>query len=177
MKKLALLVLGFGFGFIVCTQFFCKTEVVIDDETVEDPKPPSGYIEPGDMKLLSDGYNTRHAIINKALGITDNRSSWYSLNDMRQFLDYAEFRASNTNYPMDGVRIYMGANDGGQGLATLFLVPTSSAIKTNSVKSKGSVFNLNFSAQTGGGDIPGIGGLDYGGEGDPPGQGYPNPNN
>jgi hypothetical protein len=171
MKKLALLLLGVLLGFLLCYFFFGKQDMV--DGEIADPKPPTGYVEPAEMKTLNNSYNERHGIINKALGIVDNRSSWYSLKDMRQFLDYAEFKASTGEHKMDGVRIYLGAKSGNKGLTTMFLVPTSSSVKIQDTYSKGSIFNFNLRA--GGGDIPGAGGMDYGGQGNPPGSGYPNP--
>ena len=173
MKKLALLLLGVLLGFLLCYFFYGK-EAMTDDDIV-DPKPPTGYIEAPKMKAMSDAFTERHNIINKALNIDDNRSTWYSLKQMRQFLDYAEFKNKGTEHEMDGVRIYQGVRGDGIGLTTMFLVPTSSSIKTQDRYSKGSMFNLNLSARAGGGDIPGAGGMDYGGNGNPPGQGYPNP--
>ena len=175
MKKLALLLLGILLGFLLCYFFFGKEDMV-DDEIV-DPKPPrTGLINSGTMRAMNQAYNTRADLINKGLGIIDNRSSWYSLEDLRTYLIYAEFQAKGTKTPMDGVRLYVGVNDlsanNGNGNTTLFFAPTSSAI---TAKSLGSIINLSLSARAGGGDIPGGEGLDLGGVGYPPGSGYPNP--
>lgn len=174
MKKLALLLLGIILGYLLC--HFLSGKQAMPDDDISDPKPPSGYIEPTEMKAINDAYTERHNIINKALGIVDNRSSWYSLKDMRQFLNYAEYQASTGPHKMDGVRIYLGVRgNGDKGMTTMFLVPTSSSIKTDGKYSKGSILNLGLNLREGGGDIPGMGGLDYGGDGWPPGSGYPNP--
>lgn len=179
MKKLALLLLGILLGFLLCYFFFGKEEAAVGDvrveEPVPDPTPPQGTIDSTEMKALSNAYNERHTIINRALNIDDNRSSWYSLDQMRQFLDYAEFKAKGTKHEMDGVRIYLGASGDGKGMTTMFIVPTSSSIPTGEKYSKGSLFNLSLMARAGGGDIPGADGMDYGGNGNPPGSGYPNP--
>lgn len=133
---------------------------------------PKGLISSDQIKTLDQAYNQRHRLISDSLVKReggDNRSSWYELNQVRNYLNYAENQAKELGYTMDGVRIYLGAhpNENGEaGYTTLFFVPTG---KLN--KARASVFN--FSMQSGGGDIPGGGGLDYGNRGNPPDANYP----
>lgn len=181
MKKLALLLLGLILGFLLCYFFFCGVNGMEEGEDAPPPKPPQGTIKAADMIKLDAAYNERYKTINQNLGIVDNRSTWYSLEQMQQFLDYSEYQASQGKYPMDGVRIYLGVNDetanGGKGYTTMFLVPTSSKVPitndSTTQKSKGSMLNFNFALQTGGGDIPGAPGMDYGQNGNPPNSNYP----
>lgn len=91
---------------------------------------PKGLITPQQAKELNDAYTERCKLI--STNITkrlDNRSSWYSLKDLRTFLDLAEAQAKELGYEMDGVRIYCGAyptvNDK-VGYSTSFIVPTAS---------------------------------------------------
>lgn len=172
MKKLALLLIGALLGFLLCYFFFCNTVAMADDGTKPPPKPSKGLISPADIGKFDKAFDSRHALIKSNMGIDDNRSSWYSLDDVRKYLDYAEYQArTTTNYTMDGVRLYLGVNN---GLTTLMFVPTSSDITQREYnKSEGSMFNLNLKWQTGGGDIKSLEGLDFGGQGHPPGANYP----
>ncbi|WP_299116834.1 hypothetical protein [uncultured Winogradskyella sp.] len=94
----------------------------------------------------------------------DNRSSWYSLEEIENFLSYAKEEAKKLGYEMDGIRIYCGAypDDGsGAGYSTSFIVPTSS----NKEGEEGGYGQSH--------DIQGASGLNKGSQGDPPNANYP----
>jgi hypothetical protein len=118
-----------------------------------------GLIPPEEAKKLSDAYAPRCELISKSIGKEDNRSSWWSLSDIRKYLDYAEKQARGLGYEMNGIRVYCGAH-GEDGLSTSFIVPTTRLID----------------GKDGGGgntDIPQGVGFNHGQHGDPPGAGYP----
>ena len=176
MKKLALLLLGALLGFLLCYFYFYSSDVndvdikVNSVENMVPPKPSKGLISPTIISKLDKAFDERHNLINKGLGIMDNRSSWYSLDDVRKYLDYAEYQAkTTTNYTMDGVRLYLGVN---KGLTTIMFVPTSSDITQGKYKSKGNMFNFTLKRRKGGGDIKSLEGMDFGEVGDPPNANY-----
>ncbi|MEO1032841.1 MAG: hypothetical protein AAFX55_15635 [Bacteroidota bacterium] len=124
---------------------------------------PKGLITPEEAKALNDAYTARCELVSKDITKReDNRSSWYSLEEIKDFLDYAEAQAKSLGYTMDGIRIYCGAYpkvDGQAGYSTSFIVPTASS-----------------SEEDGDGqshDIQGAKGLNMGHHGDPPGASYP----
>jgi len=122
---------------------------------------PKGLISSNQAKTLNDAYTTRCELVSsKITNRPDNRSSWYSLEDLKTFLNLAETQAKELGYTMDGVRIYCGAypTDKGQaGYSTSFIVPTAA--------------NENDGGSSN--DIPGANGLNVGGHGNPPGANYP----
>ncbi|MFT7050334.1 MAG: hypothetical protein ACJAZK_000930 [Psychroserpens sp.] len=172
MKKLVLLILGFILG-ALAMYFYCQKDKGVLHGT--DPLVPKGIITPTQIKTLTQAYNARYDSINATVfrGVQggDNRSSWYSLDDVRNYLDSAEKQATSLKYTMDGVRLYLGAEPivgSTPGYTTLLFVPTGTP-----VTSEGYMFN--FAIQKGGGspDIPGGNGLDRGTQGDPPSANYP----
>jgi len=173
MKKLALLLLGVLLGFLLCYFFYGKN--VTDSDVEGMPPAPKGLIKPAVITKLDRNYNPKHQLISDSLfddGKEDNRSSWYSLKDIREYLDYAEAQSKELYYTMDGVRIYLGAHDPKPGekigMTTMFFVPTGTKVATQ----KGSVLPFGLKLD-GSGDIPGGDGLNRGHEGDPPNANYP----
>ena len=170
MKKLILLLLGVAIGFAIC-YFMPSLENATEENATKEAsvKPPKGIITPGQGEALDRAFNSRHTLISDSIvKRPDNRSSWYSLQTMRDFLTYAEVQTKDMGYTMDGVRIYLGAypnKPDGVGYTTMFLMPTG----TQNV-SEGSM--ISFAADSG--DIPGASGLNLGGQGDPPNANYPN---
>jgi len=170
MKKLVLLILGFILG-ALAMYFYCKNNQLNIDDMAETPTP-KGIISPAEIKVLTEAYNPRYEAINDSIfrGVKggDNRSSWYSLEDLSNFLTLAEKQASDLKYTMDGVRLYLGAHPAVgnvPGYTTLLFVPTGYPMGE-----EGAVFGAK---QGGNGDIPGGNGLDMGEQGKPPGANYP----
>ncbi|MGB3606635.1 MAG: hypothetical protein WA775_11185 [Psychroserpens sp.] len=174
MKKLVVLIVGFILG-ALAMYFYCQKS-----ENMEDPTHGSdeeimlkGLISPAEIKSLTSAYDDRYDTITKTFfrGVEggDNRSSWYDLKELRQYLAITEKQAGDIGYTMNGVRLYLGAqpnNGETPGYTTLLFVPTG-----YENTSEGNVLNLNF--QTYNHDIDGLNGLDEGGKGKPPGINYP----
>jgi hypothetical protein len=90
---------------------------------------PKGVITPAEAKKLNDSFTERCQLISKDVTKRpDNRSSWYSLKDLKKYLRYAKKQAKANGHKMNGVRIYCGAYptvDGEVGYSTNFIVPTA----------------------------------------------------
>ena len=170
MRKLSLLILGIILGAVLMYFYLStKTEVTMGDN----PTAPKGVISVQDAIALDAKWTeTRKAAVDSAAGKPDNRSVWYSLQDMRDYLNYAEAQAKDLGYTMDGIRIYMGvygdkAPVDKAGYSTLFIVPTGPK-----GISQGSSGPTNM-VPPGENDIPGGNPLNDGGGGNPPSANYP----
>lgn len=146
MKNFSLLVLGIIIG-ALATYFFCP--MCGDDNTEVGIVAPKGLITPEEAKTLDQAFNSRHALISDSIvKRPDNRSAWWSLEDMKNYLKYAENESKELGY------------------TTMFMVPTG---VENISQGNSSLFNM---LPPGGGDIPG-GGLNGGDPGMPPPANYP----
>lgn len=116
---------------------------------------PKGIITYQEAQELNNNWTNLRARANStAAGKPDNRSSWYSLDDMQNFLNLIMEENPNVN----GVRFYLGVEttkEDPKGLTTIFMVPT---------QDDGDGKNT---------DIPEAKGMDRGETGDPPEAGYP----
>lgn len=125
---------------------------------------PKGVITPDEAKVLDQAFDSRHKLISEDIvKRPDNRSSWWSLQDMKDYLEYAEAQVKELGYEMNGIRVYLGAypdTKEGPGYSTMFMVPTA---------------NIPQGKDDGGGksDVPGANGLNDGEIGDPPFLNYP----
>ncbi len=172
MKKLGLLILGIILG-ALAMYFYCNNDKM--EMTSESPTTiaPKGIITSKQATTLDQAYNVKHRIINdslfkKSTDGGDNRSSWWSIEDIQNYINHAENQAGELGYTLDGLRVYLGAYPdakGETGLTTMFFIPTGSKNI-----SQGSMISI---PQGGGGDIPGGSGLNKGHVGDPPGSNYP----
>jgi hypothetical protein len=169
MKKLILLILGFILGALAMYFYFHNDK---NQDEMEETPIPKGIINPAEITSLTQAYNPRYQAINdsifKGTKEEDNRSSWYSLEDLQNFITLAQKQAGELGYTMDGIRIYPGAHsavDGVPGYSTFLLVPTGYLNK-----SEGSMLSMQ---KGGGDDISGGNGLNNGENGDPPGANYP----
>src|SRR5690606_7833221 len=133
---------------------------------------PKGVITPEEAKELDTAFNSRHELISDSIvGRPDNRSSWYSLSDMRDYLDYAVSETKDLGYTMDGVRVYLGAypdTDNEVGYTTLFFVPTGFL-----ASAEAGMNPFTSALPPTNPDIPGGPGLNVGGGGNPPSANYP----
>ena len=134
--------------------------------------PPSGIISSKEaMQLDAEYTRTRVPAIDSAIGMKDNRSSWWSLQDIKDYIAYAEEQAKDQGYKLEGLRIYQGAYPKDYsdrkvaGYSTVFIVPTG--VKTD--RQTGSFFSINMQ----GSDITSISPLNRGHQGDPPQASYP----
>lgn len=168
MKNLLTLLLGLIIGALIM-YFYCCADA--KDMTPMDIVKPKGVITESEGKVLDKAFDSRHALISRNIvKRPDNRSSWWSLKDMRDYLNYAENQSKNLGYTMDGVRVYLGAYPDTKvdttvtvGYTTMFIVPTSSE-----VSAKG-----GSAARAGSGDVPGGDPLNQGSGGNPPSANYP----
>ncbi len=174
MKKPVLLLLGIAIGVGVSYFYFNRQEAATTSEEATMARAivkPKGVITPAQAKVLNNNWTKgRKKAVDSAAGRPDNRSSWWSLKDIRDYLEYAENQTKELGYSMNGIRIYLGvyegnAPNGKADYATLFWVPTG-----KKSKSEGSM--LNFTLQGGDDDIPGGDPLNQGGTGIPPGSDY-----
>lgn len=129
---------------------------------------PKGVITETEAKDLDANWtNTRQKAVDAAAGKPDNRSSWWSLEDMRNYLDYAETQAKDLGYAMSGVRVYLGvygkdAPEDKANYTTMFIAPTGEPLVKNETK-----------AAAKNEDIPGGDSLNSGPMGVPPEANYP----
>ena len=116
---------------------------------------PKGMITAAEAKELNDNWtNQRKAANDQAAGKPDNRSSWYSLDDMQNFLTLIK----DANPKANGVRFYLGVDtteEDPKGLTTIFMMPTEDDGRGENK------------------DIPQAKGMDRGNNGEPPEAGYP----
>jgi len=167
MKNLGSLILGLIIGAIIM-YFYCSKTNTIEGMAIIKPK---GVITEAQAKKLDANWTKyRKAANDSAAGKPDNRSTWWSLEDMRNYLDYAENQAKDLGYAMDGVHVYLGvygdnAPKDKAGYSTVFISPTGN--KTLPEGTSG------FAAQGGRNDIPGSDPLNDGDGGYPPQANYP----
>lgn len=170
MKNIGLLIAGFVVGALVVF-LYNNNSNNLKTEKYTVSKPPSGVISPDAIKTLSEAYNERYQIINDSLfkgsKTGDNRSTWYKLEDIENYLAYAKQQANDNGFTLDGLRLYLGAYPDTakeKGLTTLIFVPTG--YKNTS---EGSFFSLQGLSN----DLGQSDGLNKGESGKPPGANYP----
>ncbi|WP_452224590.1 hypothetical protein [Lacinutrix chionoecetis] len=167
MKNFLSLLLGLIIGALIMYFYCCRDTMGAIEIT-----KPNGVITPSEAMTLDRAYNSRHQLISDSIvKRPDNRSSWWSLQDIKNYLDYAEDQSEDLGYTMDGVRVYLGAypDDGENvGYTTMFMVPTSSQIEELQNQKGGSAARVGH-----GGDIPGGDPLNMGTGGNPPNSNYP----
>lgn len=124
-----------------------------------------GLITPKEAKTLNDAFTERCELISKNITKRpDNRSSWYSLEDIKAYLKHAENQAKELGYELNGIRIYCGAYptvDGKAGYSTSFVAPTAI------------IPDGKDSGNSDGSDIPDGDCLNKGSDGYPPNANYP----
>lgn len=131
---------------------------------------PENAISVKKAQELSNNFDARHDTISALIGKPDNRSSWYSLKDLEQYIAYVKKEGTDKGLTIDGLRIYFGAYGpkevGRENYSTVFLVPTT---KGNSNAVKGV---KNFAAVDDTSEDTDIDPLNYGSPGNPPGKAY-----
>lgn len=163
MKKLLLLLLGFAIGFLVAYFCYCN------QTNLDNMATPKGIIKSSDAKILDQAFDSRHQLISDSIvGRPDNRSAWWSIDDIEAYIKHARAQATTLGYDLNGIRVYLGAYPDVSkdvGYTTMFLAPTG----VPSV-SEGSSANLKAANN---GDVPGGDVLNSGEAGDPPAANYP----
>jgi len=103
---------------------------------------PAHAISVNRAKMLSNNYTARYDSISRIIKKEDNRSTWYSLKELKTYIAYIEAQGKEQGYAVDGIRFYLGAysadnkNPKKQNETTIFLAPTGKKINANVNKSK-----------------------------------------
>ena len=138
-----------------------------------------GLIKPSEAKELNQNFiRTRSKELNKIVeretgkpNDKDAISTWFSLDEIKEYITFVEAEGKLKNVTVDGLRIYFGAyskhdkKEDKKALSTVFLVPTQA--KVGSLQKDGAAATASSS------DIEGIDGLNGGSTGRPPSAEYP----
>ncbi|MDO7172590.1 hypothetical protein [Mariniflexile sp. AS56] len=137
MKKLSYIIFGAIIGVLI-TYFFCPRQLE-DEEFVKFMKP-KGVITAEKAKELNANWTLhRKAAVDSAAKKQgrnqDDRSTYWSLDDIENYLGYAQNQADSLGYTMTGVRVYLGvygknAGQAKKDLTTMFIVPTGKKSKS-----------------------------------------------
>lgn len=88
---------------------------------------PSGVITQDKAKELNDGWTEKNiGKFSKGASMkfeNDDRSFWWTIEDIKNYLDYSEHIAKENGHELNGLRVYLGAYPN-TGKTTLFMVPT-----------------------------------------------------
>lgn len=127
-------------------------------------------ISPEEAKELNQNFiKTRAKAIDVAIGKKDAISSWFSLDDLKEYIAYVESEGKTKGITVNGLRIYFGAyakndsNPGKSNFSTVFFVPTQSKISLPG----------NEESKATNSDITEMDGLNEGQTGNPPSATYP----
>lgn len=166
MKKLSYIILGFIIG-ALATYYFCPRDLgeeMVDVKVIK----PKGVISPGQAKKLNNNWSEfREAAVDSAAKRQgrdkDNRSTWWSIDDIENYLAYAKQQTDSLKYDISGIRVYLGVYGDNAGrtkknLSTMFIVPTIKG------KAKASMSPVNFQGE-GNGDCEECDPLNAGGGG------------
>ncbi|MBU2951834.1 hypothetical protein KO493_14130 [Tamlana agarivorans] len=103
---------------------------------------PDGVISTDYAISLNQAWNAKNAAIYSKAGLSkadENQSFWWSLEDLRNYLAYAEQEAKEKGYHMNGVRVYLAAYPEKGNENTLFFAPTG-----YETAAKASAINMSF---------------------------------
>ena len=136
--------------FVILSLFAVSTFISCTEQG-NSSKPPEGVISIEEAKILDRTFTkTRANVINEAIGMPDSRSSWWSIEDLEQYISYAKSLANEKGYLVNGLRVYYGAypkdhhDQSVAGYSTLFIVPTG----VKAVSNEASMINFNAFLQT-----------------------------
>lgn len=119
---------------------------------------------------LSNNYTARYDNNSRAIGKPDNRSTWYSLDELKNYIAYIEAQGKEQGYAVDGIRFYLGAYSADnkdadkQNFTTIFLAPTGMKM--------GTMIERSMSSGTANQDILTIDAYNFGSGGWPPHTSY-----
>lgn len=144
MKKLIYIIFGFIIGALL-TYYFCPRAV--QNMTEISKKVPKDTISVAEAKILSNNWEQNNpteidSIIDVEGTKKQMRSVAWSLEDINDYLVYAEAKSDSLGYTMTGVRVYLGNygnvnNPVKKNRNTMFIVPTG-----NKNTSKASSLNI-----------------------------------
>lgn len=148
MKKLGPIILGFIIG-AVLTYFFCPRQSDDMHTVGAEIKIPKDTISVAEAtKLFKNWQQNNPTEIDSTLEVEGSRKKitnvGWSLDIVREYLDYAEAKSDSLGFEMTGIRVYVGnygksTNPALKNRNTLFIVPTG-----NKKLSKASVLNLSL---------------------------------
>ena len=114
------------------TYYFCPRS--LNTESAVKIIKPKGVITQAQAKVLNNDWTKyRKAAVDSAASKqgrpVDNRSTWWSLDDVENYITYAKNQSDSLGYSMTGIRVYLGvySKNAGQSkkdLTTMFVVPT-----------------------------------------------------
>ena len=132
MKKIGFIILGFVIG-AVLTYYFCPRQVEIETAEIKIIKP-NGVISNVQAKALNKNWTDfRKAAVDSAAKKQgrnkDNRWSWWSIDDIENYIAFSKNQADSLGNDITGLRVYLGvygknAGQSKKDLTTMFLVPT-----------------------------------------------------
>lgn len=153
MKKISFIILGFVIGALV-TYLFCPRQIKEEQpasNTALKSKvvKPKGVITVAQAKKLNANWTLhRKAAVDSAAKEqgrdVDDRSTWWSLDDIENYITYAKGQSDSLGYTMTGIRVYLGVYGDNYGqtkknLTTMYMVPTG-----DKSQSKASFSPFNF---------------------------------
>ncbi|WP_442845530.1 hypothetical protein [Leeuwenhoekiella sp. H156] len=127
--------------FVIAAILFGISQACVEPDTDSDLemnsvalRRPNGVIPIKQAKLLDRTFKeTRQPALAEKLGVEDNRSCWWSIDDLEDYIAYARAEALAQGYELSGLRIYTGAYPKSHsdkkmaGFATMFIVPTGNS--------------------------------------------------
>ena len=129
-----------------------------------------GKITKEEAKELNQNFvKTRAKAIDSTIGKKDAISCWFSIEELKEYIDFVEQEGKAKGIAVNGLRIYFGAyaknekDPSKSNLSTVFFIPTQSKISALKNELEAS---LNM-------DITEIDGLNDGQYGNPPSAVYP----
>ena len=135
-------------------------------------KKPKNLITKEHAIELCNDYTPKYKAACKVADKQDSRSTWFSIEELKEYIAYIEDEGKNKGYNIEGIRFYLGSypkNDkkiDKRNFTTLFLAPTG----TKATDQKAMAVSQNTTSP----DITEIEPLNFGNTGWPPHATYPN---
>mgnify|MGYP000123370623 CR=1 FL=1 len=156
MKKSGPIIIGFIIG-AVLTYYFCPRPSDDIPTMHAENVVPKDIISVAEAKILSNNWEKNNQTeIDSTIEVEGSRkktrSVWWSLNEVNEYLAYAQAKSDSLGYTMTGVRVYLG-NYGTskkgtkKNRNTMFIVPTGP-------KNTSKANSLNIFLPPSDGDIP-----------------------
>jgi len=138
MKKLSYIILGILIG-ALATYYFCPRDLNVEEMETKMAKSvkPKGVISVEKAKALNNNWTKfRKAAVDSCIAMQthnkvkeDNRSSWWSLDEIENYIAYSKQLTDSLGYNITGFRVYLGVYGGKaeqrkKDFATMFMVPT-----------------------------------------------------